>query len=120
MSRFNGSIPAIAGRRREGLRRRGTTSVDDRLIALADIIGIGDAVQAAARGSSLTLFVAGEGAVAQAGLLVALDAEGIAGADSLCRRGANRDKSANSQKGHDCVAHRVSCSYWPAAQQRWL
>lgn len=50
-------------------------------VAGTDIIGIGDAPQPPPRCRRLALFVAREGAVAETRLVVALDAERIAGAD---------------------------------------
>src|SRR6202171_2117908 len=56
-----------------------------RRVAGADIIGIGDAPQTTPGSCGLTLLVAREGAVAQARLVVALNAERISRADRLRR-----------------------------------
>src|SRR5258708_26016341 len=57
-------------------------------VAVAGIIGIGDAPQAAPGSRGLTLLVAREGAVAQARLFVALNAKRISRADRFGRHGA--------------------------------
>src|SRR5262245_9261554 len=96
LGRVDSSICPKARWRREGLRRRCTPPVGARVVALAGKEGIFDAPQAAAGRGCLALFVADEGAVAQARLLGARDAEGIAGTDSLGRCGTDHGQSADA------------------------
>jgi hypothetical protein len=57
------------------------------------------------------LLIAGESAVAEARILVALNAERIAGANSLGRRGADNCQSARGQQSQNHVTHKTSP--WP-------
>src|SRR6266436_6689175 len=59
-----------------------------RRFALADIIGIGDAIEKASRSGRLALLVTCERAVAQPRIFVSLKAERISGADRFGGRGA--------------------------------
>src|SRR5664279_4635441 len=66
------------------------------------VIGVLDAPQPPSRGGGLTLLVAREGAVAQARLVVALNAEGIAGADGSRRcRDGDRQCTGGQQRRNE-------------------
>ena len=64
-----------------------------------------DALEAPSRRGRLALLVAGEAAVAQTRVFVALDAEGIAGADRFGWRGADESQSARGQQCENEVTH---------------
>src|ERR1700756_4365726 len=86
-----GSVPGVA---RIGRRQAAAAAGIGRCVADAGIIGIGDAPQAAPGSCGLTLLIAREGAVAQAGLLVALNAKRISRANRFGRHGAERRETA--------------------------
>ena len=69
-----------------------------RRVAVAGIKGIGDAPQAAPGSCGLTLLIAREGAVAQARLLVALNAKRISRADRFGRHGAECCETTGGQQ----------------------
>src|SRR5664279_4604767 len=76
-----------------------------RALVAGVVIGVLDTPQPPSRGGGLTLLVAREGAVAQARLVVALNAEGIAGADGSRRcRDCDRE-AARAQQCQNQVAH---------------
>src|SRR6185295_8779126 len=99
-----GSVPAVAGggRQRAAAQRavRG-----GRRFALADIIGIGNALEKTSRGGRLTLLVTCERAVAQPRVLVSLKAERISGADGFGGRGAQCGQSAGGKYGQNRFTH---------------
>src|ERR1700754_4955431 len=68
---------------------------------------IGDAVQTSAGCGGQTLLVAREGAIAQTGRFIALQAKRIAAAHGLGRREARQRQSARGQQGQKDVAHEV-------------
>jgi len=84
------SVPRGARRRRQHAAGEGPIGGGRRVVSLADIIGIRDAPQTASGGCGLALLVTDEGAVAQAGLIVALNAKRIARADRVRRRDTKR------------------------------
>src|SRR5437899_6231084 len=93
-----GSVPAVAG----GGRQRAAAQravCGGRRFALADIIGIGDALEKTSRGGRLALLVTCERAVAQPRVLVSLKAERISGADGFGGRGAECGQSTRGQHG---------------------
>src|SRR5262249_16044293 len=96
---------SVSGRR-QGAAGQGAIGRWGRSAVLAaDIIGIGDAPQTAGGGGGLALLVAGEGAVAQARLLVALNAERIARPDRVGRRAAKNRKAARRQQNQNRSTH---------------
>jgi hypothetical protein len=68
-------------------------------VAAGVVEGILDTLQIPPRRGGLALLATGESAVAQARIIVALNAEGIAGADRPGRRAANPRQSARGQQG---------------------
>src|SRR5690349_10816380 len=99
-----GSVPAAPG---GGWQRPAAQRAirGRRRFALADVIGIGDAIEKASRGRRLALLVAREGAVAQPRILVALKAERISGTDRFGRRGAECSQSARGKHGQNRFTH---------------
>src|SRR5258708_6535758 len=90
-----GSVSGVA---RIGRRQAAAAAGIGRGVAVADIIGIGDAPQAATGSCGLTLLIAREGAVAQARLVVALDAERVSRADRFVGHGAECYETAGRQQ----------------------
>src|SRR6266404_3085466 len=90
-----GSVPGVA---RIGRRQAATAAGIGRGVAVADIIGIGDAPQAAPGSRGLTLLIAREGAIAQAGMVVGLDAERVSRADRFSGHGAECRETAGRQQ----------------------
>src|SRR3954451_25284257 len=97
------SIAGIVARRR-GWR---ALAVDPRLPAATAIERIGDAIQKPPRRGRLALLVAGEGAVAQARRIIALQAKRIASPDRLRRSHAGDRQPAGSGESQKHVAHGV-------------
>src|SRR5437588_6744185 len=80
-----------------GRWRRRTPPIGARVVAPAAIIGIGDTGQEASGSRGLALLVTRKRAVAQARLVVALEAEGIADANRFSGLGAERRQTADGQ-----------------------
>src|SRR4051812_47480123 len=103
-------FPPIASTSLAGIvaRRRGwpALAVDARLAAAA-IERIGDAIRKPPRRGRLALLVAGEGAVAQARRIIALQAKRIAGPDRLRRSHAGDRQPPGSGESQKHVAHGV-------------
>src|ERR1700682_6131547 len=74
-------------------------------IATWVVIGILDAVEKSSRSGGLTLLIARKGAVGETRKIIALNAEGIAGANGLGRRAARHRQSARGQQSQDQVTH---------------
>src|ERR1700676_3048582 len=90
--------PSVSGVARISGRQAAAAAGIGRGVAVADIIGIGDAPQAAPGSCGLTLLIAREGAVAQARLFVALNAKRIWCADRFGRRGAECCETTGGQQ----------------------
>src|SRR5262245_46254175 len=101
------SVSAVA-RRVSWWRRQGSSIGGGRRVAVDDVKGIGDAPQPTPGRGCRALLVARERAIAQARLVVPLDAERIARADGVGRLGGECGKPAGSQQQQQGVAHSMS------------
>src|SRR6266436_2342623 len=98
-----GASRGISVRGKDGTYAR--TAVAARIKAARVEIRIRDAVEKSSRSAGLTLLVARKGAVAETRIIIALNAEGITGANGLGRRRAKHDQSARRQHGQNCITH---------------